>query len=350
MKLYASPANSFVRKIRGMLIEKRVKRTMNMRPLCVLILVSGAALVIDAAVAQEFPLKTVRLVVPFPPGGAVDILGRALAPPLSRALGQNVIVDNRPGGNTVIGAELVARAPADGHTLLLMAPSFTINPFVRSKLPYDTLKDFAAVTRLAANPLVISVHPSLPAKTVKDLIALARERPGELTFATASIIGGQRLAAELFRDAAKIDIINVPYNGGAPATMAVVGGHTTILVANPAESVPQIVSGKLRALAVTSLTRSDVLTNVPTVAESGFPGFEALNWFGAVTRAATPRNAIDRISAEIARALQLPEVKDGLNRLGLSPAVMSPEQFDAFLRDEMQRNGKIIRALNLKID
>ena len=158
------------------------------------------------------------------------------------------------------------------------------------------------------------------------------------------------MAMEMFKDVARIDIISVPYGGGALATMAVMGGHTSMLVVNVAEVVTQVAAGKLRALAVTSLARSDLFANVPTVAESGFPGFEALNWFGAVIRAATPKKTIDRMSAEIARALQLPEVKDGLNKLGLSPAAMSPEQFDAFIRDEMQANGKIIKALNLKID
>jgi tripartite-type tricarboxylate transporter receptor subunit TctC len=323
---------------------------MKIRLVCKLVVMLAAAHAIGAAVAQEFPSKTVRLVVPFPPGGAVDLLARTLSQPLSRAMGQNVIVENRPGGNTVIGAELVVRAPADGHAVLLMAPSFTINPFVRSKLSYDTLKDFAGVTRIASNPLVISVHPSLPVKTVKDLVALARARPGELTFATASIVGGQRIAAELFRDAARINIVNVPYNGGAPAATAVMGGHTTMLVANVAETAPHVASGRLRGVAVTSLTRSDTLPEVPTVAESGYAGFEALNWFGAVVRAATPKNVVERLSAEIREALQLAAVKDILGKQGLAPAAMMPGEFDAFLRAEMQRNERIIRLLNLKID
>ena len=190
------------------------------------------------AAAQEFPAKPVRLIVPFPPGGAVDILARSISNPMSKSLGQTVIVENRPGANTVIGAELVARAPADGHTLLLMAPSFTINQFVRSKLPYDSVRDFAGVTLMASGALLIAVHPSVPAKNTKELVALAKANPGKLTYATASVIGGQRLAAELFKDAAKIDIVNVPYNGGAPATMAVVGGHTTMLVTNIIEAAP----------------------------------------------------------------------------------------------------------------
>ena len=310
----------------------------------------AAALCIGAAHAQEFPSKNVRIVAPFPPGGTVDVLARMLAPPLSRAWGQNVVVENRPGGNTIIGAELVVRAPADGHTLLLMAPSFTINPLVRSKMPYDTLQDFAGVTRLASNPLVISVHPSLPTKTVKELVALARARPGELTFGTASIIGGQRLAMELFKEATGINIVNVPYNGGAPATIAVMGGHTSILIVNVSESAPQVISGRLRGIAVTSLARADALPNVPTVAESGYPGFEALNWFGAVVRRTTPKNVIERLSSDIAAALQLPEVKSILGKEGLASAATSPQEFDAFMQTEMRRSERIIKALNLKIE
>jgi tripartite-type tricarboxylate transporter receptor subunit TctC len=300
--------------------------------------------------AQEFPSKNVRFIVPFPPGGAVDIIARTLAPPLTRAWSQNVIVENRAGGNTVIGAELVLRAPADGHTLLLMASSFTINPLVRANMPYDTLKDFTGVTRIASNPLVISIHPALPAKNVKSLVALARARPGELTFGTASIIGGQRLAMELFREAAGINLVNVPYNGGAPAAIAVMGGHTSMLIANISETAPHIASGRLRGLAVTSLARSEHLPDVPSMAESGYPGFEALNWFGAVARSTTPRPVIERLSADIARALQLAEVKDILGKEGLAPAATSPQEFDAFMQNEMRRFERVIKALKLKMN
>jgi tripartite-type tricarboxylate transporter receptor subunit TctC len=189
----------------------------------------------------------------------------------------------------------------------------------------------------------------VPAKSVKELIALARARPGELTFATASILGGQRLAGELFRETAGINIINVPYNGGAPATTAAMGGHTSMLVANVVESAPQVLAGRLRGIAVTSLARSDVLPDVPTVAESGHPGFEALNWFGVVTRAG-PRAAIDRLNAEIVRAMELPEVKDQMARQGMQPATLSPDAYDAFLRAEGQRNERIIKSLKLKIE
>jgi tripartite-type tricarboxylate transporter receptor subunit TctC len=323
---------------------------MGVQKLCNLAVLALAVLAPSLASAQDFPAKTVRLIVPFPPGGAVDILGRSLAPPIGKSLGQNVIVENRPGGNTVIGAELVARAAADGHTLLLMAPSFTINPFVRSKLPYDAVKDFTGVTLLASGALLIAVHPSLPVKNTKELVALARANPGTLTYATASIIGGQRLAGELFKDAAKVDITNVPYNGGAPATMAVVGGHTSMLVTNIIEAAPQVIAGKLRGIAVTTVRRSEVLPQVPTVAESGYPGFDAGNWFGAVVRAGTPRNAIDRLNTEIARSLDLPEVREMLLKQGLTPAPMSPDQFNAFLRTEMERTGRIVKTLNLRMD
>ena len=300
---------------------------------------------------QEFPSRTLRFVVPFPPGGGTDILARALAPQLNRALGQSVVVDNRTGGNTVIGTEVVMRAPADGHTMLVIAPSFSINPFVRSKLPYDTAKDFSALARVAVSPLTISVHPSVPAKDVKELIALARAKPGELTFATSSIIGGQRLAAELFfRERAKADIISVPYNGGAPAATAVMGGHTTILISNLSEAAQQITAGRLRGIAVMSLARTAQLPKLPTVAESGYPGFEAANWYGVVIRAATPRPIIDQLGAEIGKALQTGSVRDNLLRAGLDIAYLGPAAFDAYIRNEMQRNERIIKLLKLKLD
>jgi tripartite-type tricarboxylate transporter receptor subunit TctC len=309
-----------------------------------------ALLICGTAVAQDFPTKSVRLIVPFPPGGAVDIIARSMGPPLSRGLGQNIMVENRPGGNTVIGAELVFRAPADGHTVFLMAQSYTVNSIVRTKLPYDTFKDFTGVTRLASNPLVVSVHPSVPSRNLKELVALARARPGELTYATASLLGGPRLAMELFKEAAKIDVIAVAYGGGAPAGMAVIGGHTMILVANIAETAPFATAGKLRALAVTSLGRHELLPQIPSIAESGYPGFEALNWFGAVVRSPTPKSAIQRLNAEIGKALETPEAKGVLTKQGLAPATMSPEAFDAFMKAETERNARVIKALNLKVE
>lgn len=323
---------------------------MKLNQMCTLILVSTTVLAIDAAVAQGIPSKTVRLVVPFSAGSSGDIVARTLAQPLSRALGQNVIVDNQPGGAGTIGGELVARSLADGHTLLLRSGVFTINPAVRPKLPYDTLKDFAGVARIASNPMVISVHPSLPARTLKELAALARARPGQLTYATPGSASPMHLAMESFKVLAKADIIHVPYQGGAPATMAALAGHTSILVVNVSQAAPHVAAGKLRALAVTSLLRSDVLKDVPTVAESGFPRFDFSVWFGAWVPAATPKEAVNRLGAEMLRALQLPEVKDSLGKLGFSAAAMGPGEFDTFFRAEVRRYEKIVKEVNIKID
>ncbi len=310
----------------------------------------AALLAARAAVAQDFPSRAVRFVIPFPAAGTTDTIARTVAPPLGKALGQSVVIENRPGANTVIGAELVMRAPADGHTLLFMAPSFTINPFVQAKLPFDPLRDFSGVTRLVYNPLIICVHPSLPVKSVKELVALARSRPGELTWAISSVIGGGRIGGEMFMEATKVSMTVVPYGGGAPALTAVLGGHTSMLIGNMLDCSTHVASGKIRPIAVTSATRSNTLPEVPTVAESGYPDFEAINWFGAVVRSGTPRGTIDRLSAEIGRALKLPEVNDALSRVGMIPAPMSPAEFDAFLRREMETNGRIIKKLNLKIE
>jgi tripartite-type tricarboxylate transporter receptor subunit TctC len=321
------------------------------RLLRALILLLAAAPVVPGA-AQEFPSNPVRFVVPLPAGGTMDIIARTVGQPVARALGQNVIVDNRPGGGGggIIGTEAVARAPADGHTVLFIGNGFTMNPALRAKLPYDTEKDFTAVARVASNPLVVSVHPSLPVTSLKQLVALARARPGELTFASGTAAGGLRLNAERFRAAAGIDIVNVPYQGGVPAVTAVLGGHTSILIVNVSETVPHVASGRLRPLAVTSLERNGALKEVPTVAESGYPGFEALMWYGVVARAAAPKGTIDRLSAEIIRAVQLPEVSDALDRQGLSVAAMRPAEFDAFIRAEIQSNGRIIRDIGLKVE
>ncbi len=314
------------------------------------LLLAVTALVSLPVFAQDYPTRPLRIVVPFPPGGAGDTLARLIGPPMSKALGQNVVVESRTGANTVIATELVSRTPADGYTLLVMATSFTVNPFAHAKLPYDTLRDFHGVTRMVYNPLMFCAHPSLPVKTMKELVALAKARPGELTWGVSSIIGGGRIAGEMFKDIAKIDMINVPYGGGAPAATAVLGGHTSLMVGNILECVPYVASGRLRAIAVTSAQRAETLPDVPTVAESGWPGFEALNWFGIVVRAGTPRPIIERLSAEIGKALQTPEARAVLTKQGFTAGTMTPADYDAYIRNEMQKNEKILKKLNLKLD
>ena len=314
------------------------------------IVMVAVTVTVGAAVAQDFPARAVRFMVPFAAGGGVDVIARLLAPPMNRSLGQPVVVENRPGANTVLGAELVMRAPADGHTVFMIAPSFTINPLVRSDMPYDTLKDFSGVTRLASTPFAFAVHPSVPAKSLKEFVAFARSRPGQMTFATASVLGSNRLVGELFKNAVGIDIVNVAYNSGAPATTSVIGGHNPVLVASGPEVSAAISSGRLRGLAVTSTNRFELLPNVPTVSESGYPGFEVLNWFGAVVRSATPRPVVDRLNAEIIRAMQLPEINNILTKQGLTPGMISPQEFDAFLRAEMQRYEPIVKKLKVKME
>ena len=324
---------------------------MNVRhAVAVALAVAATAFAGSMALAQDYPAKPIRFIVPFPPGGAGDTLARTVAQPLSRALGQSVVVENRTGANTLIATEITARAPADGYTLQVMATSFTVNPFAYTRLPYDTLRDFSPVTRLAFNPLIICVHPSVPAKTVKELVSLARARPGELTWAVSSIIGGGRIAGEIFREVARVDMTNVPYGGGAPAATAVLGGHTSMLIGNVLDCSPYIASGRMRPIAVTSANRAELLKDVPTIAESGYPGFDITNWFGTIVRAGTPRPVVDRLSAEIGKALQLPEVVNTLGKLGLTPGPLTPAEFEAFIRREMQGNEKIIRKLNLKIE
>ncbi len=298
---------------------------------------------------QAFPKKQLRFIVPFAAGGTIDIIGRLLSPSMGKALGQQIVVEDRPGGGTVIATELVARAPADAHVILLMGPSYTINLFAR-KLPYDTERDFTGIARLAANPLLFSTHPSVPARSLKELVSLARSKPGELTYATASPTGFQRLAAEQFKLLSKIDIVNVPYQGGGPAAIAVMGGHTTINFGNVSEAAPYVAVGRLRAIAVTSLVRSDVMKDVPTVHESGYPGYEATNWFGAVTRVGAPKTSIDRLSAEFARALESPEVKSGLTKNGLNNAYLNPERYDEFLRQQFRANEKTVKATGMRME
>ncbi len=300
--------------------------------------------------AQQYPAKPIRIIVPFGAGGSADTMARLVGQRFTESWGQPVLVENRTGANTVIATELLMRSPPDGHTFNVIATSFTVNPAAYSKLPYDSAKDFAGITRLVHNPLIICVNPALPAKTVKDLVALAQKRPDELTWGVSSALGGGRIAGELFSMTAKIRMTNVAYGGGAPATTAVLGGHTSMLIGNVLDCSPYVANGRMRPIAVTSLQRADTLKQVPTIAESGYPGFDATNWFGAVTRAGVPKPVVDRLNAEMLRALKLPEVIDTFAKLGLTTGGMAPTEFDNFLRVETDRAGKIVRALGLKAD
>jgi len=302
------------------------------------------------AAADSFPSKPVRLVVPFPAGGVTDILARTLAQPISRALGQPVIVENRPGSGAIIGAEQVAHAPADGHTVLVVGAAFTISAATRAKLPYDPLKDFAAIARIASTPMLIASNPSLRASSIAELVALARRPASHLTYATAGNGVPAHLATEELKKLSGIDMLHVPYQGGAPAAMAAIGGHTDLVVATLAELSPHVSAGKLRALAVTTALRAELFKDVPTVAESGYPGFDVSFWFGAWAPAGTPRPVIARLSAEILKALETAEVKEALAKHGYSPAPMTAEPFDAFYREEIRRYARIVRDAKLELE
>jgi tripartite-type tricarboxylate transporter receptor subunit TctC len=300
--------------------------------------------------AQPFPSKPVRLVVPFAAGGSNDVVARGMVQPLSRALGQSVIVENRPGANTIIGTEAVARSPADGHTVLIVGFTFMSNAALRSKLPYDPHKDFVAVAGLGFQPYVLSVHPSLPAKTVKELIAVARARPGELVYAMTGYGTGQHLSGELLKLKARIDMKSVAFQGGAPATIAVLGGHASILFSTAPPIVPHVSAGKLRPLAVTSRTRTDLLKDVPTMIESGLPDFDMTGGMGVFAPAATPKEAVTRLSTEIVRTLQQPEVRDGLVRDGFVVAPLGSAEYEQAVRTRMQQIQKIARDAHIKVD
>ncbi len=305
-------------------------------------LVSGGHLL-----AQEFPSKPVRIVVPFPAGGSFDIMSRMLAQRMQ--LGQNVVVENRPGGGTVIGTEYVARQP-DGHTVLCIGPSFTMHHALRSKLPFDTSRDFKAVTQAIGLPMVMAVNASLPVKTMKEYLALAKARPGELTYGTSGPGTSHNMLGEALKLAAGVNITHTPYQGEAPAVTAVVGGHITGVLVNLFSTAPYIKAGRLRGLAVTSAQRDPLVPDVPTAREVGHPEIEATNWAGFIVPSATSAAAVARLNAEFVRALNVPEVRETMKLQGLIAAPSTPEQFAALIKSDGERYTKIAKAANVRLD
>ncbi len=297
-----------------------------------------------------FPVKPVRIIVPFAPGGGTDLIARSLAQKLSEAWGQQVMIDNRSGGGTVIGSDLVAKSAADGYTLLLTANPHTTNPALHAKLPYDTLRDFAGITQIANSPLVLTVHPSLPARNARELIALAKQRPGQLSYGTSGNGGPQHLAGELFKSMAGIDLIHVPYKGGAPATTDLIAGQLQLAFGSTFLMIPQTNAGRLRALAVTSAARSPVLPQVPSIAEAALPGFAATTWYGLFAGAATPRPLIAKLHADVTRALKTPDVIERLTRDGSDPVGSDPAAFDAYVRNEIEKARRIVKASGMRLD
>lgn len=305
----------------------------------------------SAAWAQDYPTRSIRLVVPYAPGGATDILGRTLAEKLTQSIGQPVVVENKPGAGGLIGANYVAKAPADGYTLLVSsAATHATSAFLYSSVPYDIVKDFASVTLLASYPNVLVVHPSVPAKSVKELIELAKAKPGVLNYASTGTGGTSHLAGELFKMMTGTDIVHISYKGSGPAVTDLLGGQVTLMFDSVASSLPLVTSGKLRALAVTGKNRSPALPDLPTVAEAGLPGFEASAWNGINAPAGTPPHVLRKLNAEIIKILATPDTKQRFAKVGAEPAGGSPEQFDAFIASEMDKWGKVIKKSGAKAD
>ena len=302
-----------------------------------------------AAVAQDYPNRPVRWVSPWPAGGANDIFSRAIAQKLSDAFGQPVVVDNRAGAAGAIGTEHVAKSAADGYVLTLgSSPTHAIAPSLNPALPYDPLRDFAAVTLVAVVPNVLVVNPSLPAKSVRELIALAKAKPGALNFGSAGNGTSQHLSAELFKVLASVDMVHVPYKGTAPALADLLAGQVQLAFDNIPALLPHIQSGKLRALAVTSAARSQALPDLPTVAETGLPGYDASVWFGVFVPAGTPRPVINRLHGEINKALAAPDLKARMASMGAEVSGMGPDEFREFWRREIPKWAEVVKAANIK--
>lgn len=301
-----------------------------------------------AAQAQGYPAKTVRLVVPFAAGGSTDMVARALAPRLAEMLGQQFVVDNRPGGGTVIGTENVARSAADGYSLLVVPAPFTINPSLLPKLPYDPLADFTPVTLINTTPLVVVVNPSVPARNVKELIALAKTRPGTLNFGSSGTGGSNHLAGELFNAMAGVKMVHVPYKGNAPALTDLVGGHVDLIFNGLTSAYPFIKSNRLRPLAVTSLKRSAVLPDLPTLDESGLKGFEAVAWNGLAGPAKMPAEIVERLSGAIRKVLANPEMRERLKTEGSDPVGSTAAEFATFIREEIVKWARVIKLSGAK--
>jgi len=308
--------------------------------------VTGAACVY----AQKYPVKPIRIIVPLAPGGGTDTLTRVMNPRLVALLGQQVLVENRPGAATQIGTEFVAKAAPDGYVLLNTDTSLHTNPSLYAKLPYDTLRDFAPVSLLASAPVVLAIHPSVPVTTLKQLIALARARPGELTFAIGGYGTGTHLVAEIFKTAAKINFTIVPYKGGGAAVADTIAGQVVMMFGGPATIKPHVVNGRLRPIAVTGEKRNSAFPNLPTFDESGVPGVDSGSYWGSLAPAATPPDVIATLNTAMKASVQAPDVRARLIDLGYEPLGSTPEEYGALIRSEIARWAKVVKAANIKLE
>jgi tripartite-type tricarboxylate transporter receptor subunit TctC len=313
-------------------------------------LLSSTLLCAGFVAAQSYPSKTIRVIVPYAPGGSTDVVFRILAPRLTEILGQTVVVENRPGASSTIGLDIAAKAPPDGYTVGTPNITFGANPSLMKKMPFDSEKDLLPVSLVSIVTLVMTVHPSVPARSVKALIALAKSKPDSLNYGSAGNASANHLATERFSYMAGIKMVHVPYKGGGPAVISVVGGETAILFATIPSSIQHFESGRLIPLGVSSLKRNIALPNVPSIAEAALPGFEAIEWNGVLVPAGTPPAIITRLNQAIVKALAIPDVKERIIGLGADPVGSSPEEFAAFIKKELATWSKVIKEVGITIE
>ncbi len=313
-------------------------------------MLAGVLLCVTWAAAQPYPTRPVRMIAPFPATGGVDIVARRIAQKLSDRWGQQVVVDNRPGATGIIGTDLAAKAAPDGYTLLMGNVATQAINVSLYKLPYDPIKDFAPITLVGRVPQILVVHPTMSAQNVKELIALARAKPKQLTFGSAGTGSPPHLAGELFQHLAQVQFIHVPYKGSAPALIDLIGGQINLYFSNILSAMVHVKSGKLRALGVTSVKRSVVVPDVPTIAEAGLPGYEEYNWYGILAPRGTPKPIVDKLYTDIAAILKSPEVRDPLTRDGAEVIASTPDEFTRFIKSEMAKYAQVIKARGLKAE
>lgn len=314
--------------------------------LCIFVALAGATMLAQAQ--TTYPTRAVRLIVPSSPGGGTDISARILAPQLTQFLGQQVVVENRPGAGTMIGGEAVARAAPDGYTLLMGISTLAINPAMYKKVPYDALKDLAPISQAVALSNVLVIHPSLPSRNLKEFIAFAKARPGQINFASAGVGTSPHLSMELFLVLANLKMLHVPYKGSGPGVTDLLAGHVPVMMPNMLSAQPHIKSGRLRALGVTGTKRAPGADDIPTIAEAGVPGYEAVQWYGVLAPAGTPRDIIGKLHTGVVRALQNPDVRKRLMNDGAEPVGSSPAEFADYLRAETEKWAKVIKAAGIK--
>ena len=302
------------------------------------------------AQAQTYPVKPIRIIVPFAPGGGADIIARILAQKMTDSWGQQVVVDNRAGASGNIGNELVAKAAPDGYTLLMASSALAINPSVYKSVPYDAVRDFAPITRPALLPNILVVHPSLPVKTVKDLVVLAKSKPGQISYASAGAGTGTHLAGEMFKIMAGVDMVHVPYKGGGAVISDLLGGQVALTFATLPSVMPYVKAGRLRAVAMTTTQRWPGLPEVPTIAESGLPGFEISTWIGLLAPAGTPKDVVGNLHGEMVRILKLPDVRERFESLGMEPVGDTPDQFAQYIRSELAKYAKVVKQSGARVD